>query len=1004
MAMTSSTSADQWCKFMRKCVSARLDVDKFESYARSLLPKSPLPRDDLAAVIISPEAYPTPQLSVDPRYLLYVQRLVSANIVPLSSFLHALWQSDRVQQNNVLHGAAENLAAALSREPVDTAILTSLVLVVQNPQSNTSTTNGNAGPRETPAALIDSLSKWMDAVIAANDDNGLDGLGMPSGIMGAQKKAVIGELVVSVGENPTLNGFLKTSHEISKDKRANFENTLPMFAQVFQALNPQLVVRLDSLLPKKADGGAGNGLLGIGMGLDSMGDSGAVPSRGGLYLFINSLFFARPLVDDEYLIHHLLNRYKELSGQAALDLIIAALDCITNAISRTESSSTVALFRHFLVNKIPLLLIRFNLGEIQAQYVISQALQKSGSNPLSLDPTLDTMMLDLPNDIKQEFLFACALHMIIEEASVEEILGDVPLQTMAKQRYTQEDLVTECMMDQDRLERLINEIEELDGNSGAIVGAVVEMLQLMCDQKDTMGLYSLCKNLISRPETIDLLFLYARPVSILEPLCMVLENWRYDDDQGEYEPVYKEFGHILLLILTLYHRHTLSFSHLGPSISATSFVPMFIQSCHKDIAIDDLSRMGERHAQLGGWIKALYEGDGITDEVMQSCRPQEYYSLVPTLIAQTVEACERGVLDTETLKGGLDYFQLSSLIASEVAIIFWLTDYIWTHTTTQQGDISHALKILHILVTNAPSEVTQTHKTILAICAHNLERVLKDIGRSDGPTAGGNASNNSAANHQQAEQILKHIAHYRDFRRSGLPSASELDGWAKQNGGVLAALKNAVQGVIMWSATPDLSIQPAGWTPRIVYAAWRMLGAKEVVKVLVDEVLGLTSAGGGGGGVAAAATAGEGIVDVAIDVVASLIVAPVMEDWKFKVMEVTGKKEDVTSGTTGGTASAGTAGSGGYVSLVEALRYLEDDCKLSVEDQGRSEVVVKIVRKVESLIAPPTVTAGIAGAAATVNDLANEVLGDVMADSDMFQGMPDPVDLGLTADDIMTGM
>ncbi|KAF3911999.1 hypothetical protein AA313_de0208172 [Arthrobotrys entomopaga] len=903
----------------------------------------------------------------------------------------------------MLHVAAEHVAAALSRDAVDTAILASLVLVVQTPQDGKNNTS-TSGPRETPASLIDSLSKWMDAVIAANDDPSLDTLGLPmaSGIMGSQKKAVIGDLVAAVGENPTLNGFLKTSHEISKDKRATFENTLPIFAQSFQAINPALAVRLDTLVPKKADGGSGNGILGMGMGLDAIGGDGAAPSRGGLYVFINSLLFARPLMDDEYLIHHLLNRYKELGGQAALDLIIAALDCIANAIARAESSATVALFRHFLVNKIPLLLVRFNMPVIQAQYVVTQALSKSGSNPLSLDPTLDAMMLDLPNDIKQEFLFACALHRIIEESSIEVILGDVPLLTMAKQRYTQEDLVTECMMDPDRPERLVSEMEELDGNSGAMVGAVVEILRLMCEQRDTIGLYSLCKNLISRPQTVDLLLLYARPVSILEPLCIVLENWRYDEDQGEYEPVYKEFGHILLLILTLYYRHNLSFSHLGPSIPPTSFVPMFIKSCHKDIAIDDLTRMGDRHAQLGRWIKALYEGEGITDEVMQSCRPQEYYSLVPTLMSQTVEACERGVLDTETLKGGLDYIQLSYLVASEVAIIFWLTDYIWANAT-QQGDITHALNILHILVTNAPSEVTQTHKTILAICAHNLEIVLKDIARTDG-------NNNAAAaatTHQQAEQILKHISHYRDFRRSGLPSASELDGWTKHTGGILGALKSAVQGVVMWSVTPDLSIQPAGWTPRVLYAAWRLLGAKEVIKVLVDEVVSLTSTGGGSGGVAAAATAGEGhVIDVAIDVVGSLIVAPVMEDWRFKVTEITGKKEDITSGTTSVTATAGTTGSGGYVTLVEALRYLEDDNKLSVEDQSRNEVVMKLVRKVEGLIAPPSVAAGIVSdnAGETVNDLANDVLGDVMVDSDMFQGMPDPVDLGLTADEIMTGM
>ncbi|KAF3148583.1 mediator complex subunit [Orbilia oligospora] len=981
MASTNTpTSAETWCKFLRRSLSMRVDVEQFETYARSILRKAAIPRDDLAAVLISPTAYPTPQLSVDPRYLLYIQRLVSANIVPLSSFLHALWSSDRVQQNHVLHGGEGDMAAALSREAVDTAILTSLVLVVQSLQGGGG--GGNAAPRETPAALIDSLSKWMDAVIAANDGDGLnaldghglDGLGLSSGIMGPQKKAIIGELVIAVGENQMLNGFLKTSHEISKDKRANFENTLPMFVQGFQALNPELAMRLDALIPKKADGpggaGAGNALLGMGIGLDAIGEAGQ-PSRGGLYVFINSLLFARPLVDDEYLIHHLLNRYKEIGGQVALDLIIAALDCIANAISRSESESTIALFRHFLVNKIPLLLQRFNMPVIQAQYVVTQALAKSGSNPLSLDPSLDTM-LDLSNDIKQEFLFACALHQIIEESSVEVILGDVPLQTMAKRRYTQGELVAECMSDGDRVERLISEIEELDGNSGAIVGAVVEMLRIMCEQRATMGLYTLCKNLISRPKTIDLLLLYSSPATILEPLCIVLENWRYDDDQGEYEPVYKEFGYILLLILTIYYRHDLCFSNLGPSITSTSFVPMFIKQCWKDISVEDLGRMGDRHAQLGGWIKALYEGEGMTDEVMQSCKPQEYYSLVPTLMAQTVEAYERGVLDMRVLKEGLDYFQLPSLIASEVAIIFWLTDYIW-QTMSSQGDISNALRILHTLVTNAPSEVTQTHKTILAICSHSLERVLKDVLRSEGT-----ANNPSSAIHQQAEQILKHVSSSRDWRRTGLPSTSELEGWTKHSGGILGALKSAVQGVVMWSSTPDLALQPAGWNPRLLYAAWRLLGAKEVVRVLVDEVVSV----------------GTDVGDVAVDLVANLIVAPVVEDWRWKVGEVTGRKEHTS------------VGNGGVLTLVEALRYLEDDCKLlGGEEQGRSEVVMKLARKVEGMMVASAV-GGVGGAAVVggVVDLADGVLGDVMVDGDMLM-MPDAgVDLGLTADEIMTGM
>lgn len=316
-------------------------------------------------------------------------------------------------------------------------------------------------------------------------------------------------------------------------------------------------------------------------------------------------------------------------------------------------------------------------------------------------------------------------------------------------------------------------------------------------------------------------------------------------------------------------------------------------------------------------------------------------------------------------------FQLSSLIASEVSILFWLTDYIWA----TQSDISNAIKILHILITNAPSEVTQTHKTILAICSHNLERVLKDLPRND-------------STHQQADQILKHLAPYRDFQRTGLPSSTELDAWSKQpNGGILTALKHSVQGVIMWSATPDLSLQPASYTPRLLYAASRLLGVKEVVKTLVDEVLSISNLQTG---------VVEGISEIAIDVVASMICAPQPDDWRLKVAELTGKKEDISTLT-------------GFVSLVDALRYLEDDMKLSVEDQGRGEIVVRLSRRVDSMLTTVNLelaVATVAGATVVVDDLTTDVLGlDVMGDgADMFSGMQDGgVDL-LTADEIMTGM
>ena len=122
---------------------------------------------------------------------------------------------------------------------------------------------------------------------------------------------------------------------------------------------------------------------------------------------------------------------------------------------------------------------------------------------------------------------------------------------------------------------------------------------------------------------------------------------------GEYQPVYEEFGYILLLVLCIIYRFNLSVRDLG-NTSDDRFVPQMLKRCGKEYSLEDLKNADDKHAQLGGWIKALYDGEGISDELMQSCRPQDFFLLVPTLFYQSVEACDRNILDMDTLKGGLE--------------------------------------------------------------------------------------------------------------------------------------------------------------------------------------------------------------------------------------------------------------------------------------------------------------------------------------------------------------
>lgn len=116
--------------------------------------------------------------------------------------------------------------------------------------------------------------------------------------------------------------------------------------------------------------------------------------------------------------------------------------------------------------------------------------------------------------------------------------------------------------------------------------------------------------------------------------------------------MYEEYGCILLLVLAFVHRYDLTALDLGIT-NGESFVAQLLDKGHTSVLIDELSE--EKNRQLDGWIRGLFEADnGISDELMSSCRPQDFYMLVPTLFSQSILACQANVMSVETLRGGLE--------------------------------------------------------------------------------------------------------------------------------------------------------------------------------------------------------------------------------------------------------------------------------------------------------------------------------------------------------------
>ena len=160
----------------------------------------------------------------------------------------------------------------------------------------------------------------------------------------------------------------------------------------------------------------------------------------------------------------------------------ASFDALANAINRTESTDSINVVHSFLINKIPTILILYVptlFPPLTIESCISQALNR-------MDPTAYisyTQMLDplvgsagMLADARAEFLFACALHGLIPEQSIERILEDPPMQSMSEAGKLEKDkLLAQCMESPARAEELIVELENMDGNASEIVAALIEV-------------------------------------------------------------------------------------------------------------------------------------------------------------------------------------------------------------------------------------------------------------------------------------------------------------------------------------------------------------------------------------------------------------------------------------------------------------------------------------------------------------------------------------------------
>ncbi|CAG8962232.1 hypothetical protein HYFRA_00005285 [Hymenoscyphus fraxineus] len=916
-----------WQTFLNHSLATRLEPEKFESFVQILESKNRLSPSHISDIFLRPTK--SSIASPDPRVPRYVQSLLALKLVTVPSVLRALLRYSTASGVNDNAQSLEDNAEGKDGEDEEVpkrwrnSYATEEMLFYRLAKIIASGT----APKDMQEAseLILVLIQWMEIILTAyNAAQGMLELGGGHMEELSAQIMALGTLVIAAVENQrVLEVIGKGKVPLGKGKElskvlSNFVPTLlqgsPQNATRLEVFRTQTLIALEPV--EKKDTSANkeiDEMLDESMGLGNIDSIAVVElpmvnSRAGLYIYLNSLLVGRPLIDDSAIFAYLHARYQGDTQSTIVDLILASFDILADATSRNERAPMISILRSFLINKIPLLLSTLSATlypPLTSESCITLALEHVDIN---LFPTLSNMFDEsstgnmFSDSVRQDFCFACCLHGLIEESSIEGLLGDIPMQSLpAGGRYVKEDLVQQCLSDPRRAEGLIDELEHMDGNVGAVSQAITEVIGRLCGNKDTMTLKGLCGQLARKPSSLDVMLLFDKPTTILQPICDLLDNWRYDDDQGEYQPVYEEFGSILLLVLSFTHRYGLSTVDLGIR-STDSFIAKLLNQGHLSRAMEDLTEQETNH--LDGWIKGLFDNEsgGLGDELMSSCPPQDFYLLVPTLFHHIVLACATKNLAEEGLKGGLEYLIDTFLLPSLIPGITWLSAHLWE----SRGDANAVLQILSALITEQRSisnntEASQMLNSILNIVAKNLEHSLRWLQRVE-PTR------------QDVEPLSRALRSNLGWERRAASEHTELETWT--NGGIIPTIRSTISNLVQWGESQNVGGNPANYTHRLLLVAVKMCGAKRVLQAIIEEVKESGSSG------------------VVIDVATALICAPDSESWD-------------PTGTTGSTIQR-------RLTLREALKFeAEAMVKVHATDPFHAETVIRLYRKVEAQAALP---------------------------------------------------
>ncbi|GAA5995704.1 uncharacterized protein JCM10292_004693 [Rhodotorula paludigena] len=262
-------------------------------------------------------------------------------------------------------------------------------------------------------------------------------------------------------------------------------------------------------------------------------------------------------------------------------------------------------------------------------------------------------------------------------------------------------------------------LEELLGSYALqqpIAKAIVESFASQAQSNDLPGLAFACDVLVEHRDALAVLLLHIEPVELLSPVRELLDSVDTSQDSfGDSNPI-ERYGSLVLFLEIVVHRFKLHDNlarHLGQS---TSFFVSWLPASSAVFALPTLS--DDERSTISGWIGALF-GEGISDDLMHATNPRTLLRVAPTILKQSLRACQAGVVDLDNLRDALSYFLQELLRFTLPGVLLWLIEKLGrTPPSTQQTAM---LDLLQTLVTS-----DSLPPPVLELVAPELARYLLD--------------------------------------------------------------------------------------------------------------------------------------------------------------------------------------------------------------------------------------------------------------------------------------